>query len=47
MLKVKYGLTIMQFIIFVHQLGWFDDKGVDIHHWGLRIKPHKLHNCGQ
>jgi hypothetical protein len=29
-LKVKYGSTIMEFIIFAHQVGWFDGKGVDI-----------------
>jgi hypothetical protein len=22
-------------------------KGVDIPPWGLRVKPHKLHSCGQ
>jgi len=33
----------MHSIIFAHQVGWFDGKGVDIHPWGLRIKLHKLH----
>jgi hypothetical protein len=37
----------MHSIIFAHQMGWFDGKGFDIHPWGLRIKPHKLHSCGQ
>jgi hypothetical protein len=27
-----------------HQIGWSDDKGVDVCPWGLKIKLHKLHN---
>jgi hypothetical protein len=30
----------MHSTIFSHQTGWFDYKGVGIHPWGLRIKPH-------
>jgi hypothetical protein len=41
MFKVKYGVNRMHFTIFSEQMGWFDGKGVDIHPWGLRIKPHK------
>jgi hypothetical protein len=40
MFKVKYGLNRMHSTIFAHQVGWFDGKGVDIHPWGLRNKPH-------
>jgi hypothetical protein len=47
MFKGKYGLNRIHSTIFAHQVGWFDGKGVDIHPWGLRIKPHKLHSCGQ
>jgi hypothetical protein len=47
MFKVKCGLNRMQSIIFVHQMGWFDGKRVDIRTWGLNVKPHKLHSCGQ
>jgi len=47
MFKVKYALNKMHFTILVHQVGWFDGKWVDMHPWGLRIKPHKLHSCGQ
>ncbi len=46
MFKIKYGLNRMHSIIFAHQVGWFDGKGIDIH-CGLRIEPHKLHSCGQ
>jgi hypothetical protein len=31
--------------MFTHQVGWLEGKGVDIHPWGLRIKPHKLRTC--
>jgi len=44
MFKVKYGLNRMHSIIFAHQMGWFDGEGVDIHPWGVRIKPHKLYS---
>jgi hypothetical protein len=47
MFKVKYGLNTMHSTTFAHQVGWFDGKGVDIHLWGLKIKPHKLHSYGQ
>jgi hypothetical protein len=47
MFKIKYGVNKMHSITFSHHVGWFDGKGVDIHSWGLRIKPHKWHNCGQ
>jgi hypothetical protein len=49
MFKVKYGLNIIHSTIFAHQVKWlwFDGKGIDIHPWGLRIKPHKLLTCGQ
>ncbi len=47
MFKVKYGLNRMHSTIFAHQVGWFDDKGVDIHPYGLRIKLHNLHSCGE
>jgi hypothetical protein len=33
--------------MFSHQVGWFDGKGIDIHLWGLKIKPHKWPSCGQ
>jgi hypothetical protein len=39
--KIKYGVNRKHLIIFLHQVKWFDDKLVDIHVWGLRIKPHK------
>ncbi len=47
MFKIKYGLNKMHCTMFAHQVGWFDGKGVDIHPWGLSIKLHKLHSCGQ
>jgi hypothetical protein len=47
MFKIKYGLNGMHSTIFTHQAGWFDGKGVVIHPWGLKIKPHNLHNYGQ
>jgi len=47
MFKIKYGLDKMHCTMFAHQVGWFDGKGVDIHPWGLSIKLHKLHSCGQ
>jgi hypothetical protein len=28
-------------------VGCFDGKGANVHPWGLKIKPHKLHSCGQ
>jgi len=31
MFKVKYVLNRMDFIIFSHQMRWFDGKRVDIH----------------
>jgi hypothetical protein len=46
MFKVKYGVNIMHSIIFSHQVGWFDDKGIDIYPWGLKIKPCKGQSCG-
>jgi hypothetical protein len=33
MFKIKYGVNKMHLIIFSHQVGWFDGKGVDIHPW--------------
>jgi hypothetical protein len=36
MFNLKYGLNIMHSIIFSHQVGWFDGKGVDIHPWGQK-----------
>jgi hypothetical protein len=47
MFKVKYGLNKMHSTILAHQVGWFDEKIIDIHPWGLRIKPHNLRSCGQ
>ncbi len=40
MFKIKYGLNRMHSTIFAHQMGWFNDKGVDIHPWGLRYISH-------
>jgi hypothetical protein len=37
----------MHSIIFSHQVGWLDGKGIDIHAWGLRTKLHKRHSCGK
>ncbi len=45
--KTKYGVNRMHPIIFSHQVRWFDSKGIDIHPWGLMIKHHKWHSCGQ
>jgi hypothetical protein len=39
--KVKYGLNRMHSFTFLHQVGWFDGKGIDVHPWGLKIKLHK------
>jgi len=36
----------MHSTIFSHRVGWFDDKGVDIYPWGLKIKLHKGQSCG-
>ncbi len=47
MFQIKYGLNKMHSTIFSHHMGWFNGKGVDIHPWGLRMKPHKLQNYGQ
>jgi hypothetical protein len=47
MFKIKYKVNRMLLTIFSHQVGWFDGKGVDIYHLGLRIKLHKWHSCGQ
>jgi hypothetical protein len=47
MFKVKYEVNKVHSTIFSHQVGWFDGKGIDIHPWGLRIKPHKWRGCGQ
>jgi hypothetical protein len=47
MFKVKYGLNIIHSTIFAHKVGCFDGKGANVHPWGLKIKPHKLHSCGQ
>jgi hypothetical protein len=44
--KVKYGLNVMHSAIFASQVGGFNGKGIDIHPWGLKIKPHKLHSYG-
>jgi len=41
MLKIKYGLNRMHPIMFLHRVVWFDGKRVEIHPWGLSIKPHK------
>jgi len=41
MFKIKYGLNKIHPILFSHQVGWFDGRGVDIHVCGLRIKLHK------
>ncbi len=41
MFTIKYGINKMHSIMFPLRVGWFDDNGVDIHPWGLRIKPHK------
>jgi hypothetical protein len=41
MLKTKYGVNKMYYIIFSQQVGWFDSKRVNIHSWGSRIKLHK------
>jgi hypothetical protein len=34
MFKIKYGVNKMHLTIFLHQVGWFDGKGVHIHLWG-------------
>jgi hypothetical protein len=47
MFKVKHGSNRIHSIVFAHQVGWFDDKVVHTHPWGLRFKPHNLHMCGQ
>jgi hypothetical protein len=44
MFKIKYGINRMHLTIFLHKVRWFDGKVVDIHAWGLRIKPHEQHN---
>jgi len=41
MFKTKYWVNKMHPTMFSHQVGWFDDKEVDIHPWGLRMKLHK------
>jgi hypothetical protein len=47
MLQIKYGLNIMLSTMFSLHMGWIIGKEVDIHPWGLRIKPHTLHSCDQ
>jgi hypothetical protein len=47
MFKIKYGVNKMHSITSSQQVGWFDGKGIDIHPWGLRMKLHKWHDCGQ
>jgi len=42
MFKTKYLVNKMHPIMFSHQMGWFDNKGVDIHLWGLRIKTSQV-----
>jgi hypothetical protein len=34
MFKIKYGVNKMHPTIFLHQVGWFDGKGIHVHLWG-------------
>jgi hypothetical protein len=47
MFRIKYGVNKMHCTIFSNKVGWFDGKGVHIHPWALKIKPHNRHCCGQ
>ncbi len=42
MFKIKYGLSRMHSTIITHQVGWFEDKGIDIHPWGLKIQTSQV-----
>jgi hypothetical protein len=41
---MKYSLDRIKIRLFTQQVGWLDDKRVEFHPWGLKIKCQKWHS---
>jgi hypothetical protein len=37
---MKYGMNRINNKLFIEE-GWFNGKGIELHHWGPKIKLHK------